>query len=70
MGRINTILSCISIPILFQNFVEEVLKNKDNKSNIDFSIVIDVAQKFSRTRGVHPIPNKVLVKLLTPYLEN
>ncbi len=68
MGRINTILSCISIPILFQNFVDEVLKNKDNKENIDFSIVINVAQKFARTRGVHPLPNKVLAELLSPYL--
>lgn len=67
-GRINTILSCISIPILFQEFVDEVLKNKDNKANIDFSIVIDVAQTFSRTRGVHPLSNKKLVELLTPYL--
>ncbi len=70
MGRINTILSCISIPILFQEFVEEVLRNKNNKENIDFSIVINVAQTFSRTRGVHPLPNKTLVALLTPYLEN
>ncbi len=68
MGRINTILSCISIPILFQNFVDEVLKNKNNKANIDFSIVINVAQNFARTRGVHPLPNKVLVELLSPYL--
>ena len=70
MGRINTILSCISIPILFQEFVEEVLRNKDNKAKIDFSIVINVAQTFSRTRGVHPLPNKTLVSLLYPYLEN
>lgn len=68
MGRINTILSCISIPLLFQEFVEEVLKNKDNKSNINFRVVIDVAQTFARSRGVCPIPNKDLVKLLSPYL--
>ena len=68
MGRINTILSCLSIPILFQDFVEEVLKNKDNKSNIDFSILINVAQTFSRTRGIHPLSNKKLIELLTPYL--
>ena len=68
MGRINTILSCISIPILFQEFVDEVLKNRENKENIDFSIIINVAQTFSRTRGVHPLPNKKLIELLYPYL--
>lgn len=69
-GRINTILSCISIPILFQEFVEEVLRKKDNTANIDFSIVIDVAQTFARTRGIHPLTNKKLLELLSPYLIN
>lgn len=67
-GRINNILSCISIPLLFQEFVDEVLKNKDNKENIDFSIIINVAQKFAKTRGIHPQTNKELIKLLNPYL--
>lgn len=69
MGRINTILSCISIPILFQEFVDEVLLHKDDKANIDFSIVINVAQTFSKTRGVHPLPNKKLAELLNPFLQ-
>ncbi len=68
MGRINTILSCISIPILFQEFVDEVIKNYKDKSKIDFSIVIEVAQTFARTRGVHPLSNKKLIQLLSPYL--
>ncbi len=68
MGRINTILSCISIPILFQDFVDEVLRNKDDRTNIDFSIVINMAQTFARTRGIHPLPNKKLAELLSPYL--
>ena len=67
-GRINTILSCISVPMLFQDFVEEVLKNKDDPSKIDFSIIVDVAQTFSRTRGIHPLSNKKLVELFEPYL--
>lgn len=69
MGRINTILSCISIPILFQEFVDEVLLHKDDKANIDFSIVINVAQTFSRTKGVHPLSNKKLAELLNPFLQ-
>ena len=68
MGRINTILSCISIPLIFQEFVEEVIKNKDDKTKIDFTVLINVAQTFARSRGVCPLPNKDLVKLLSPYL--
>lgn len=62
-------MSCISIPILFQEFVDEVLLHKDDKANIDFSIVINVAQTFSRTRGVHPLSNKKLAELLNPFLQ-
>ena len=69
-GRINTILSCISIPLILQKFVEEVLKGKKNTANIDFSIVIDTMQEFSRTRGVLPISNTKLIEFLSPYLEN
>ena len=68
MGRINTILSCISIPLIFQEFVEEVIKNKDDKSKIDFTVIINVAQTFARSRGVCPLSNKELIKLLSPYL--
>ncbi len=67
-GRINTLLSCISIPMLFQKFVEEVLKSDGKRENIDFSIIIDVAQKFAKTRGVQPLSNKELIKLFSPYL--
>lgn len=68
MGRINTILSCLSVPILLQEFVEEVLRNKDNKENINFSNVVNIAQTLSRSRGIHALPNKELVELLSPYL--
>ncbi len=69
-GRINTILSCISIPLILQKFVEEALKGKNDITNIDFSIVIDTMQDFSRTRGVMPISNARLIEFLAPYLEN
>lgn len=67
-GRINTLLSCISVPMLFQMFVDEVLKCEGKKEKIDFSIVIAVAQKFATTRGVQPLSNNELVDLFSPYL--
>lgn len=67
-GRINTLLSCISVPMLFQKFVDGVLKCNGKKEDIDFSIIIDVAQKFAKTRGVQPLSNKELINLFSPYL--
>lgn len=67
-GRINTLLSCISVPVLFQVFVDEVLKCNGKKEYIDFSIIINVAQKFAKTRGVQPLSNNELISLFSPYL--
>ena len=68
-GRINNILSMISIPLIFKKFVDEVIDNKDNIENIDFSSLIDIAQDFSRTRGVSPISNTALIEHLYPFLD-
>lgn len=68
VGRINTILSLISIPLIFKQFVDKIMENKDSLKDIDYSLLIDVAQNFSRTRGVHPISKKKLVEYLSPYI--
>lgn len=68
VGRINTILSLISIPLIFKEFVDNIIEKKDYLKDLDYSLLIDVAQNFSRTRGVHPMSNKKLVEYLQPYL--
>lgn len=67
-GRINNILSMISIPLIFKNFVDNVIDNKDELENLDYSSLIDMAQDFSRTRGVSPISNVALIEHLVPFL--
>lgn len=67
-GRINNLLSMISIPLILRDFVTNVLEEKDNPENIDFSAVIEIAQQFARTRGVSPISNSNLIERLSPYL--
>ena len=67
-GRINTILSLISIPLIFKDFVDLVIEKKDYLHELDYSILIDVANNFSRTRGVQPISNRKLIEYLSPYL--
>lgn len=67
-GRINNLLSMISIPLLLRDMVNNVIENKEHLERIDFTQIIDIAQQFSRTRGVAPISNKQLVEKLSPYL--
>lgn len=68
-GRINTVLSCISVPLIFQCFIDEVISKQNCIQDIDFSLLLDVAQTFARTRGIIPLPNKKLLSYLSPYLE-
>ena len=67
-GRINNLLTMISVPLIFKDFVDEVMDNKDNLKDIDYSSLIDMAQDFSRSRGISPLSNKKLLKYLGPYL--
>jgi len=67
-GRINNILTMISIPLMYKNFVNMVIENKNNLENVDYSTLIDIAQDFARTRGVAPISNVKLVEHLSPFL--
>lgn len=68
-GRINTVLSIISVPFIFREFVDLVMKSENNLLKVDFSLIVDVVDKFSKSRGVHSVSNKELVKYLSPYLE-
>lgn len=63
VGRLNTVFSVISVPLVFKEFVDKMLKNE-----VDYPLLIDLAQNFSRARGVHAIPNKELIRYLSPYL--
>lgn len=67
-GRINNLLSMISMPLILRQFVTSVLDSKDDPENIDFSAIVDIAQQFARTRGVIPMSNAELIKHLSPYL--
>lgn len=68
-GRINNVLSMVSIPLIFKDFIDEVILNKDNLQKLDYSLLIDAAQMFSRTRGIQPMSNVKLVNALSPFLE-
>lgn len=68
VGRMNTVLSCISVPFLTWAFIKNIIIHKNEKSKIDTRKILDVMQRFSRSRGVC-IPSKVeLLNWLSPYL--
>jgi hypothetical protein len=67
-GRINTIKSCISVPFLTWEYVKDIIVHKNEMSKIDTRRILDVMQRFSRSRGVC-IPSKAeLLNWLSPYL--
>ena len=68
VGRINTILTCISLPISFQNFTDNVIKNAANPSEIDFELGTKIAQKLINGMGIYTLNKSELIEFLSPYL--
>ena len=70
VGRVNTILSVISAPLLISNFILDIIYKTESKGVIDVKLITQTIQMFSKSRGICVLPNKELLKQLTPYLEN
>ncbi len=70
VGRVNTILSIISAPLLISNFILDIMNKTKNKGVIDVKLITQTIQKFSKSRGICVLSNKELVNFLKPYLEN
>ncbi len=70
VGRVNTILSVISAPLLISNFILDIIHKTENKGVIDVKLITQTIQMFSKSRGICVLTNKELLKQLQPYLEN
>lgn len=70
VGRINTILSIISAPLLISNFISDVIDKTKNGGIIDVSLITDTIQKFSKSRGICVLTDKKLIDSLSPYLKD
>jgi len=68
VGRVNTILSVISAPLMISNFILEIIHKTENKGIIDVRLITSAIQKFSKSRGICVLSNKELLKHLNPYL--
>jgi len=69
VGRVNTILSVISAPLMISNFILDIIRKTENKGIIDVKLITSTIQMFAKSRGVCVLSNKELLKNLNPYLK-
>lgn len=69
VGRVNTILSVISAPLLISNFILDIIHKTETKGIIDVKLITSTIQMFAKSRGICVLTSKELLKQLKPYLE-
>jgi hypothetical protein len=69
VGRVNTILTIISAPILISKFINNIIENTKTNGVIDVKLITTTIQKFTKTRGLCVLSNPQLLEFLQPYLE-
>ncbi|MDD5686753.1 MAG: hypothetical protein PHE88_02835 [Elusimicrobia bacterium] len=68
VGRVNTILSVISTPLMISNFILDIIHKTENKGIIDVKLITSTIQMLVKSRGICVLSNKELLKDLIPYL--
>jgi len=69
VGRVNTILTIISAPILISKFINNILESTKSKNVIDVKLITNTIQRFTKTRGLCILSKFDLIEFLQPYLE-
>ncbi|GHT21939.1 hypothetical protein FACS189430_02920 [Bacteroidia bacterium] len=67
-GRVNTILSIISAPIMISKFINNIIESTKINGVIDVKLITTTIQKFTKTRGLCMLSDKELSDFLQPYL--
>lgn len=67
-GRLNTLLTCITIPYKTYKVVENIKKHLSKPQKIDWSLVYDTMMTLLRTRGICPPKQRELLEWLSPYI--
>lgn len=68
-GRVNTIKSIISVPLMVNDFLSNIIDNVKHIEKINVRLILATMQKFSKSRGICVMTNKELVEHLFPFLE-
>jgi hypothetical protein len=69
VGRVNTIKSIISVPLMINDFLHNIFENVEHIERINVRLILSTMQKLSKSRGICVMSNVELVKYLQPYLE-
>jgi len=69
VGRVNTILTLISAPILISKFINNIIESTKAKSVIDVKLITNTIQRFTKTRGLCILSRFDLIEFLQPYLQ-
>ena len=67
-GRVNTILTIISAPLMVSNFIQDIIQKTKNYGIINVKLITSTIQKFTKSRGICVLSNKDLLEYLDPYL--
>jgi hypothetical protein len=67
-GRVNTILSIISAPLMISSFIQDIIEKTKNYGIINVKLITSTIQKFTKSRGICVLSNKDLLVYLHPYL--
>lgn len=68
-GRTNTILSVISVPLMINDFLSNIIENVNYIEKINVRLILSTMQKLSKSRGICKLSHTELQKYLDPYLE-
>ncbi len=70
VGRTNTIISVISVPLMINDFLSNIIENVNYIERINVRLILSTIQKLTKSRGICTLSHTELQKYLTPYLEN
>ena len=69
-GRVNTIISIISVPLMINDFLANIIENVNYIEKINVRLILSTMQRLSKSRGICVLSHTILQKYLNPYLEN
>lgn len=68
-GRVNTIKSIISVPLMINDFLSNIIENVNCIEKINVRLILSTMQKLSKSRGICVLSHTQLQIYLNPYLE-
>lgn len=68
VGRPNTIISVISVPLMINDFLSNIIENVNYIEKINVRLILSTMQRLSKSRGICALPHTKLQEYLSPYL--